>query len=553
MPECFILWFFVKYYEKNRYFLYCYARDILGSGVCNSNYRHRLTICISISVYKMILRPQVNDVKNIGYYLGRIILGIGLAMFLPFITGLVLFREPNPALDFLISANITIFIGLALSWLCKTDKELNTGQAMVVIALSWLAVMALSAIPLLLSGHYKSFLDACFETMSGFTTTGLTLVQDLDHLSQSHNLWRHLGPFLGGQGIAIIAISFLVKGASGTFNLYLGEGRDEKLVPNVINTARFIWVISIVYLILGTIVLGLVGISIGLKPQSAFFHGACIFMAGFDTAGFSPQSPNILYYHSLIYEIVIIFFMVIGSFNFNLHYQIWKGNFKEIWKNIETRTFLFVIMIVTLVVMAGLRQLGVYSDGITLFRKGFFQIISGQTTTGYMTIYAQQFLKEWGDLALTGIILSMALGGCACSTAGGIKMLRVGIIYKAFRQDIKAMMLSPSAVVVQKFHHIKTMFIEDAQVRAVLIVTLGYLFLYALGTLVGVWLGYPFLEALFESTSAAGNVGLSCGITDTSMPAILKVTYIIEMWAGRLELMSVFALFGFFVAFVKGK
>ncbi|MFA6350481.1 MAG: potassium transporter TrkG, partial [Candidatus Omnitrophota bacterium] len=165
----------------------------------------------------MILKPQLNDLKNIGYYLGRIILGIGLTMFLPFVAGWVLFREPNPAMDFLISANIAIFIGIALSWLCKTNKELNTGQAMVVIALSWLAAMALSAIPLLLSGHYKSFLDACFETMSGFTTTGLTLVQDLDHLSQSHNLWRHLGPFLGGQGIAIIAISFLVKGASGTF------------------------------------------------------------------------------------------------------------------------------------------------------------------------------------------------------------------------------------------------------------------------------------------------------------------------------------------------
>jgi trk system potassium uptake protein TrkH len=501
----------------------------------------------------MILRPQKNDIKNIGHYLGRIILGIGLTMFLPFITGLVLFREPDPALDFLISANITIFIGLALSRLCKTDKELQTGPAMVVIALSWLVAMALSAVPLLLSGHYKSFLDACFETMSGFTTTGLTLVQDLDHLSRTHNFWRHLGPFLGGQGIAIIAISFLVGGTRGSLNLYLGEGRDEKLVPNVIYTARFIWAISIVYLILGTMVLGLVGMSIGLRPQSAFFHAVCIFMAGFDTAGFSPQSPNILYYHSLMFEIVTIFFMVIGSFNFNLHYQIWTGNFKEIWKNIETRTLLFVIMIVTLITMVGLNHLGVTSDGMILFRKGFFQLISGQTTTGYMTIYAQQFIREWGDLALIGIILSMALGGCACSTAGGIKMLRVGVIYKAFRQDIKKLVLSPNAVVAQRFHHIKTMLIDDKQVRAVLIVTLGYLFLYGLGTLIGVGLGYPFMKALFESTSAAANVGLSCGITDASMPALLKVTYIIEMWAGRLELMSIFALFGFLGALVKGK
>jgi len=500
----------------------------------------------------MIPKPQLNDFKNIGYYLGKIIIGIGLTMFLPFIAGFLLFNEPNPALDFLISANITIFIGLFLSWLCKTDKELQAGPAMVVIALSWLAAMALSAIPLLLSAHYKSFLDACFETMSGFTTTGLTLVQDLDHLSRTHNLWRHLGPFLGGQGIAIIAISFLV-GGSGSLKLYLGEGRDEKLVPNVMHTARFIWAISLVYLIFGTLVLGWVGMSIGLKPKSAFFHAVCIFMAGFDTAGFSPQSPNILYYHSLAYEIVTIFFMVIGSFNFNLHYQVWTGNFKELWKNIETRTLLFVIMIVTLLTMVGLNKLGVYSDGMIMFRKGFFQLVSGQTTTGYMTIYAQQFVNEWGDLALTGIILSMALGGCACSTAGGIKMLRVGIIFKALRQDMKSAMFSPDAILVQKFHHIRTMFIEDKQVRAVLMITLGYLFLYGLGTFVGVALGYPLLNALFESTSAAANVGLSCGITDTSMPAILKVTYIIEMWAGRLELMSVFALIGFIVAFVKGK
>jgi trk system potassium uptake protein TrkH len=188
-----------------------------------------------------------------------------------------------------------------------------------------------------------------------------------------------------------------------------------------------------------------------------------------------------------------------------------------------------------------------------LFRKGFFQLISGHTTTGYMTIYAQQFIKEWGDVALAGIIIAMALGGCACSTAGGIKMLRVGIIYKALREDLKKMMLPNSAVVAQKFHHIKTMVLEDKQVRSVLIVTLGYLLLYGLGALLGVGLGYPLLDSLFESVSAAANVGLSCGITDVGMPVILKVTYIIEMWAGRLEVMSIFALLGFFVAIVKGR
>lgn len=501
----------------------------------------------------MTLRPQLNDIKNVGYYLGKIILGIGITMFLPCISGFIIFSETNPSLDFLLSAEITILIGLGLSRLCRNDKDLTTAQGMIVISLSWLAAMFLGAIPLFLSGHYKSFLDACFETMSGFTTTGLTLVQDLDHLSQTHNLWRHLGPFIGGQGIAIIAISFLMKGTSGALKMYLGEARDEKLVPNIIHTSRFIWLISITYLILGTIVLGITGMFIGLKPHSAFFHGACIFMAGFDTAGFAPQSQNILYYHSLLYEMITIIFMVLGSFNFNLHYQLWTGNHKEIWKNIETRTLLLIIMFVSLVTIAGLKHFGAYSSSMALFRKGFFHIISGQTTTGYMTIYAQQFIKEWGDFALTGIIFAMALGGCACSTAGGIKMLRAGIIFKTLKEDVSKIMLPDSAVAAQRFHHIKTAFLEDKQIKGVLTITMGYLFLYGVGTLAGVCLGYPLLESLFESVSAAANVGLSCGITNTSMPAMLKIIYIIEMWAGRLELISVFTLLGFLVAFVKGR
>jgi trk system potassium uptake protein TrkH len=501
----------------------------------------------------MILRPHLKDIKHIGYYLGKVTIGVGLAMFAPFITGLVFFNEVQPALDFLLGAEITLLFGLGLTWWCETNEDLNLMQGMVVVSLSWLAAMVFSAVPLYLSGHYKSFLDSCFETMSGFTTTGLTLVQDLDHLSYSHNLWRHLGPFIGGQGMVIIALALFVKGGSGSFKMYVGEARDEKILPNVINTARFIWLISIVYLIMGTLALGIVGMLIGLKPQNAFFHAACVFMAGFDTAGFAPQSQNILYYHSLIFEIVTILFMVVGSFNFNLHYQLWKGNRREVWKNIETRTFLLSTMLTFFIVAIGLGKLGAYSNGIILFRKGFFQLVSGHTTTGYMTIYARQFIKEWGDLALVGIILAMALGGCACSTAGGIKMLRVGIIFQAFKQDIKRLFLPEHAIVTQKFHHIKTAFLDDAQARAVLLITMSYIVIYVLGALIGVWCGYPVLNSLFESTSAAANVGLSCGITDAGMPTILKITYIIQMWAGRLEFMSVFALFGFIVAMIKGR
>ncbi|MFH0827167.1 MAG: potassium transporter TrkG, partial [Candidatus Omnitrophota bacterium] len=187
------------------------------------------------------------------------------------------------------------------------------------------------------------------------------------------------------------------------------------------------------------------------------------------------------------------------------------------------------------------------------FRKGFYQLISGHTGTGYQTIYASQLVNEWSPLALVGLMSAMALGGAVSSTTGAIKMLRVGIIFKAFLEDIKRIILPERAVVVQKLHHIKDIFLEDKIARSALLITLAYLALYGFGALMGMLLGYPLLDSLFESISAAANVGLSCGLTQAKMPSLLKITYIFQMWAGRLEFMSVFTLIGVFVAAVKGR
>jgi trk system potassium uptake protein TrkH len=500
----------------------------------------------------MILKPRLQDAKIIGYYLGKIIAGLGLFMLLPLVCAFI-FTEAAPTLDFLLSIGITFLIGLTLSTLCFTEKDPNWMHGMVIASLSWLIAMIIGALPLYFSGHWRSFLDACFDAMSGFATTGLTLAIDLDHLSYTHNLWRHLIMFIGGQGIIIVALSFFVRGFSGAFKMYVGEARDERVLPNVIHTSRFIWLVSIVYLVLATLALGITGIIEGMKPANAFFHGACIFMAAFDTGGFTPQSQNILYYHSLPFEVITIIVMFLGAINFKLHYHIWTGNFREMFKNIETRTFFFTVMFTFLLVAMGLNGVGLYRGAITLFRKGFYQLSSGHTGTGFQTVYAAQLIHEWGDTALVGIICAMALGGCVCSTTGAIKMLRIGIIFKALKEDLKRIILPERAVFVEKFHHIKNIFLQDNQVRSALLITLAYLVLYLFGTIAGMLCGYPFLYSLFESTSAAANVGLSCGVTHPDMPNILKLTYILQMWAGRLEFMSVFTLLGFLLAAIKGK
>jgi len=500
----------------------------------------------------MILRPRYDDIKIIIYYLAKLIIGIGLFMLIPILVGIV-YKEINPIFDFIIGFSICMSVGILLTIIFKTDKDLNWMHGMVIVSLSWLIATILGAIPFYMSGHWNSFLDACFDAMSGFATTGLTLVQDLNHLSFSHNMWRHLIMFLGGQGIIVVVLTFLIRGISGAFKIYVGEGREEQVLPNVINTARFIWFVSIVYLVIGTVSLGLVAFFEGIPISKAFFHGLCIFMAAFDTGGFAPYQQNIIYYHSLPFELVTIAIMILGMMNFKLHYAVWTGNKREIFRNIEIVSLFFTIMIAFYFVASDLTKYGVYTNAISLFRKGFYQLISAHTGTGYATIYSAQFIKEWGNLALFGIIFAMSLGGATCSTTGGIKALRIGIAFKAFFQDVKRLILPEAAIVVEKFHHIKNLILGEKQVRSALLIIVAYITIYLIGTVIGMMLGYPFLDSLFESTSAAANVGLSCGITNTSMPVILKIVYMLQMWAGRLEFMSIFVLIGFFIAVIRGK
>lgn len=499
----------------------------------------------------MIPRPTIDDWKVIGYYTGKIIIGVGLLMIIPLFVALVS-KEWDPATDFTIGISSCLLTGFLLDSLCYTENEPTWFLGLVTASFSWILAMILGAIPHYLSGHFGSFLDASFDLMSGYTTTGLYLLQDLDHVSNALNTWRHLLTYAGGQGIIVIALTFLFRGASGAWRLYVGEGKEEKLIPNLIDTARAIWAISLSYLAIGTIILWIIGMSIGISPTRAFLHGIWVFMGSWSTGGFAPQSYNIGYYHSLVFEIVTIIIFVLGSFNFALHWSVWTGRRKEIYKNIEVIVFTISLLITTVLASSALIKLNLYTDSIILFRKIFYHIASGQTTTGFSTIASRQFVHDWGALGMIAVTIAMGIGGSASSTAGGFKGLRVGVLTKALFHDIKKILLPESAVTVSKFHHIRDNLLRNEIVRSAGIIILCYIFIYSIGTVVGMMVGYPLSDALFESVSAGSNTGLSSGVTNPSMPNILKITYIIEMWLGRLEFMSVFALIGFIYAAIKG-
>jgi trk system potassium uptake protein TrkH len=500
----------------------------------------------------MIVKPTLDDAKLILSYTGKVVIGVACLLAIPMGMAVVA-REWDCLVYFALSLGISLAIGFSLAALGVTDRKPTWMHGMVTGGFSWIVVMAVAALPYWFSGHYLSYLDAMFDVMSGFTTTGLVLIQDLDHVSMSLNMWRHLLTFVGGQGVIVLALTFLVKDSGGGYKLYVGEGKDERLFPSVFHTAKAIWKISLIYLAVGTLALWIAGMAIGLPAGTAFLHGLWIYMAAWSTGGFAPMSQNILYYHSAIYEIITVIFFILGSFNFALHNAVWSGNRKELYKNIETVSFTTTLSALTLAACWGLMKLHVYPNFVALVRKGFYQLASAHTTTGFMSVYPRQLANEWGDLAVLAMIVAMLIGGSACSTAGGFKGLRVGIIWKAIVQETRKMLKASSAVFPQRFHYHGERNLSEAQVRSASLIVLMYVAIFFFATMAGCAAGYPLLDAAFESASVTGNVGFSIGVTQAAMPAFLKVVYIFNMWAGRLEFMAVLATFAFVAALFRRK
>lgn len=489
----------------------------------------------------MWVKMRYTDLQVVAHYIGLFVFGIGIAMLIPLITALLL-QEWGPALDYVLGIGVALLVGALLRLTLRHEPRVTRSQALVVTALGWLTVSLVAAVPLSVSGNYGSYLDALFDSVSGFTTSGLTVVSDLDHMAYSHNMWRHLTHLVGGQGIVVaaLALSFALRG--GAFSLYAAEGRDERILPNVLHTTRFIWFVTAVYVGIGTLALFGVGLWLGMDPVRSSLHAFWMAVAAYDTGGFAPQSMNLLYYHSGAYELVLVFIMLAGTMNFNLHAQVWRGDHTEIWRNIETRTLAVNIAALSLLAALGMAVGKYYPHGIEILRKGVFHILSAHSGTGHQTLYPNQWTTEYGGAALAAVILAMAAGGAVSSTAGGIKALRIGVIAKSVLQQVKQAVSPQSAVIRIRYHHLGEKLLTPEVTASAAMVTLLYVVTYITGGLIGTAYGYDLTTAMFESVSAAANVGLSAGITGPGMPIGLKLLYISQMWIGRLEFLAVLVL-----------
>lgn len=480
------------------------------------------------------------DVRVIGHYLGVLISFFSLLLVVPLVTALVL-QEWEPATRYLLAIGLSLIVGSGMRMMRIQPGRLNRQQAMAVTGLAWFFLALIAAVPLALSDHYASYIDALFECMSGLTTTGASIVVDLDHLSNADNMFRFLMHFLGGLGLIVVALSLGILG-KGTSGLYTSEGRSEHVLPNIVNTTRLISRIAIILVGVSAVMVTIICLIAGMEPIRAVLHAFWISISGFMTAGFTPTSQSIMYYHSLPLEIICMVLMILGTINFALFVEIWRGNTTAFFKDIEIRTAFIWLLVITVVFMSSLAATLTFSGLPEMLRRGVFMVVSSFSTTGFQVVTSNQITTVFSSGAMLMLALLMAVGGSSGSTAGGMKLSRIGMIAKSVVATIKETLAPDSARVSVVYTHIEKKVLSSDVVKSAMTVSALFIMTFVIGSLAGVAHGYDATSAIFESVSMASNGGLSSGIVSRGMPISLEFLYIIEMWTGRLEFTALLAL-----------
>ncbi len=500
-----------------------------------------------------VLRPDIGDLKLIGYYLGKVLLGLGLLQLVPLAVALAL-GEWNSATAFAIGAALAILVWALSDAVLATRRALSWAHGMVIVALAWLIGPVFAAVPLLLSGRFTDPLHALFEAMSALTTTGMSVIHDLDHTPLSEDLFRHLLQLVGGLGIIIVVLSVFAAGGARITTLYISEARDERVLPNIIRTARFIFTVTSTLFVVGTTALFVALVATGFTPGRAVHHGVNLFFASFATGGFSVMQSSIIYYHSASVELIVGLLMVAGALSFGLHLALWRGEPRKVLRHLETRTLLTTSTLLFALMAVGLVRVGAYDSVEALLRKGLFTLVSAASSTGHQVNVGDTYLFEWGLLAPAAVVGAMAIGGMASSTAGGIKAMRVGLTVKSLVHDLRRILLPESALVVTTYHAGKRRVLRDETARAATTVLLLFVASYLLGLVTALAYGeLDLTQAIFEAVSVGSNIGLSIGVVDPGMPDGLTAVYILQMWLGRLEFIAVFVLLGYLLTLGRGR
>jgi trk system potassium uptake protein TrkH len=462
------------------------------------------------------------------HIIGSFLKYFALAYIVPLVTALYYGEDWR---IFLYSLLITLTIGLILEFRFKTEKVIERADGFTIVAFTWLLIPLLGTLPYLFLG--LGFLDAFFETMSGFTTTGATILNVVEELPKSALLWRSLTQWLGGMGVVLLFISILPRlgvGGSQLFDREFPGPLPERLRPRFSTTARLLW----------TIYVGFTAAQIALLyflARLPLFDSICISFSTIPTGGFTPTTASIGAYANPLAEYIIMFFMFLAGMSFILHYQVLRGNWKAI-KGEEFRLY-FIILAAAIFLL-------ILSQGFTSYREGMFQAISIMTTTGFVTAD----FGSWHSSARIVLLALMFIGACGGSTGGAIKVVRVLTLIKHTRVMMRKAIF-PKAVIPVKLNQKS---IPEGVIRDII----SFLFLYILvaiaASVVLCFLGLNLETSISAVAATLGNVGpglggvgpfaLDAGLSGyAGLPGAAKFVLIICMWLGRLELFTVIMIF----------
>ena len=487
------------------------------------------------------------DLRVIGHYLGTLTQLFAALMAVPFITALV-FQEWEPAERYLLGIGIALVVGTLLQFLRIEPGRLGRRQALAVTGFAWIVLAFFASVPLFLSGHYATYMDALFDGVSGLTTTGATVALDIDHFSNADNMFRFMMHLVGGLGLIVVALSLGIFGKRSGSSLYTAEGRSEHVVPNVVQTTQLILRITLVIIFIAAVVLTALCISIGMEPVRAVLQSIWLAISAFNTGGFAPMAESVSYYNSIPIEVFLMLLMILGSISFVVHAEVWKGRLQSFFGDIEIRTMLIWLLVMTVVVAASLSASALFSDLPAIIRRGLFMVVSAFSTTGFQNVTTNQLTTVFSSGAFLALALIAAVGGSAGSTAGGVKLHRVGIIFKSIVSTVKEAVSPSSARVVVSYNHLGRRVLSSDAVKEAMTVFVLFVITYSVGALVGIAHGYEASQAIMESVSMTSNGGIITGIVTPGMSPSLEAFYIFQMWAGRLEFVTLLAVLAEIIA-----
>lgn len=471
--------------------------------------------------------------KIIFNILGKLIVGESVFLFLSYLVSISYGESDSFA--FLISSLITFAVG-GCSYILNrgVQKDMGKREGYIIVSLVWVVFSLFGCLPYIISGSISSVTDAFFETMSGFTTTGSSILNNIEELPHGILFWRSLTQWLGGMGIIVMFLAILPTLGIGGRELFVAEvpgPAPDKLTPRIKETARKLWGLYILFTLVETILLMFGGMSL--------FDAANHSLTTLATGGYSTKQASIAFYTSPYIQYVIIFFMFVAGTNFTLSYAAVTGNFNKIHKDEEFRFYGGVVLLFTLLISIGL----VVSSGLGVeqsFRDALFQVISIITTTGYIT---SDYLL-WTPFLSVLIFVLMFVGGSAGSTGGGVKIVRILLLFKNSFFELKRL-VHPNAIIPVRYNN---RVVDQKTVTNILAFFVFYVIIFAFAViLISLWES-DILSALSAVATSLGNIGPGFGSVGpmenfSHYPDLAKWFLSFLMLMGRLELFTVLILF----------